>query len=468
MTSASLLALHLEELKRRFPEASKRHYDFVDRNFKRQAEVLADSSQYQAWLFTRRFGKSTTFAKKACGICANRPGSKTLYLALTLQSAKGILWDAVENEFIQNKVKFKGYENEGEFYVHGGGMIKFFGVDSNYKEMKKILGQAYDLVGIDESGSMTIDVENLIMQMIDPALIDRQGSLVMLGTAENIPRTFYQKVTERKHIDLPWNIHKGSTEESPYTGPAFKAKKKQLIDANPLVVEASWFKAHYLNEWAADSSLIIIHFNELINREAGLPKFDDWMFGLGVDLGFNDDSSFSLNAISRHSPYLFTIKAFKQPGMDLTDVSNMIKKVDQDFPLTWLVIDGANKQGVEEMKNRHGLPITPESAVKTDKATFLRLMDDDYKQGKIKHIKEQCRALEDEQASLVWIKDSDEEDPRCQNHANDAQLYIWRKMRTYFTAEKSEWKSKDQQMEEHFLRESQQALEERDEMSLLF
>lgn len=468
MTSASLLALHLEELKRRFPEASRKHYDFVDRNFKRQAEILADSSQYQGWLFTRRFGKSTTFAKKACGISANRPGSKVLYLALTLQSAKGILWDAIEKEFTDQKVKFRGYENEGEFYVDGGGMIKFFGVDSNYKEMKKILGQAYDLVGIDESGSMTIDVENLIMQMIDPALIDRQGSLVMLGTAENIPRTFYQAVTEGKHKDLPWNIHKGSTEESPYTGPAFSAKKKQLMDANPLVVEASWFKAHYLNQWSADDSLIIIHFNDEINRAKELPRFNDWIYGLGVDLGFNDDSSFTLNAISRHSPYMFTVKSFKSPGMDLTDVSNMIKSINEEHSLTWLVIDGANKQGVEEMKNRHKLPLKPEAATKTDKATFLRLMDDDYKQGKVKHLEGKCIALEDEQKSLIWIKDSDEEDPRCQNHANDSQLYIWRKMRTYFEAEVSEWKTPDQKMEEQFLNESQQVLEEEEELNLLF
>lgn len=466
--SNALLKLHLEELRRRFPEATKKHYDFTDYNFQRQAEILADRSQYQAWLFTRRFGKSTTFAKKGCGVVSNNAGSKTLFLALTLDSAKGILWDAVEKELTEKKVPFRGYEREGIFDLKNGSVFRFFGVDSNYKEMKKILGQAYDLVGIDESGSMTVDVENLIMQMIDPALIDRRGSLVMLGTAENIPATFYQKVTEGKHKDLPWSIHKGSTEESPYTGPAFKAKKEQLIQSNPLVVEASWFKAHYLNQWSADDSLIIIHFNELINQEKELPSLDGWIFGLGVDLGFNDDSSFCLNAIHKKSPYLWTIKAFKSPGLDLTDVSNKIKEIDADFSLTWLIIDGANKQGVEEMRNRHKLPINPEAAVKTDKATFLRLMDDDYKQGKIKHLKDKCKALEDEQASLIWIKDSDEEDPRCKNHANDAQLYIWRKMRTYFEPEKSEWKSQDQKMEDLFLKEAQEIREELEELSLLY
>lgn len=471
MSNGVLLQQCLDEINRRWPDlavVARKTYDFIDYNFPRQAEILQDNNQYQAWLFTRRFGKSTTFAKKGCGIVANTPNSKVLYLALTLDSAKGILWDAVEKELTENKVPFRGYYDQGIFELKNGSVFRFFGVDSNYKEMKKILGQAYDLVGIDESGSMTIDVENLIMQMIDPALIDRQGSLVMLGTAENIPNTFYQKVTDGAHIDLPWIVQKGSTEESPYTGAAFKAKKDMLIARNPLVVNASWFKSHYLNIWAADDELIIVHFNEQINRIKKLPDYGDWIYGLGVDLGFNDASSFVVNAMSSKSPYLHTVCAFKAPELDLTGVSTKIKELNGRYGFTWAIVDGANKQGVQEMQNRHDLGLTLITADKTDKATFLRLMDDDYKQGKILHVEGECKALEDEQKSLMWIKDSNEEDPRCQNHANDAQLYIWRKMRTYFKAESSEWKTKDQKLLDQFHEEANQELEDQEELSLLF
>jgi hypothetical protein len=95
-------------------------------------------------------------------------------------------------------------------------------------------------------------------------------------------------------------------------------------------------------------------------------------------------------------------------------------------------VDGANKQGVQEMQNRHDLGIKLNSAEKSDKATYLRLMNDDYLQGRIKHVGKDCEQLEDEQSKLMWIKGSDKEDPRCQNHCNDGALYIWRKMRTYF------------------------------------
>lgn len=469
--SAILLQQCLDEIQRRFPHLAKaveEKYDFVDYNFKRQAEILADLRRFQAWLFTRRFGKSTTFAKKGCGIVANNPGSKVLYLALTLDSAKGILWDAVEKELKEKKVPYKGYEREGIFDLKNGALFRFFGVDSNYKEMKKILGQAYDLVGIDESGSMTIDMQTLVLQMILAALTDRQGSLVLLGTAENIPNTFYQGVCEGRETSLPWAIHKGLTQESPYTGKQFQADMDLILANNPLAINASWFKTHWLNQWCADDDLMIIRFDKSINRVDKLPAHTDWIYGLGVDLGFNDASSFTVDAISSKSPYLYRIKSFKTPGLDFTGVAKVIRELNEEYGFTFAEVDGANKQGIQEMQNRHDLGVTLKSAEKTDKATFLRLMGDDYKEGRIKHVGEGCKALEDEQDKLMWIKDSDKEDPRCQNHCNDGALYIWRKMRTYFKPEVSEWKSQDQKMEELFLNEAKEILEEEEELSLLY
>jgi len=456
----------LEEIKRR--QGILAVYDFVDHNFPRQAQILADDSRFQWWLFTRRFGKSRTFAKKGGSVVSNKPGSKVLYLALTLDSAKGILWDAVEQELLEKKVPYKGFEREGIFDLKNGSLFRMFGVDSNYKEMKKILGQGYDLVGLDESGSMTIDVEELIMQMILAALSDRQGSLVMLGTAENIPNTFYQRVTNGLETSLPWSGHKGLTQESPYTGKQFQSDMDLILKNNPLAANTSWFRTHWLNEWCADDDLLIIKFNPEINREEKLPDFKDWMFGLGVDLGFNDASSFTVDAISSHSPYLYRIKSFKTPGLDFTGVAKIIKDLNEEYKFTWCEIDGANKQGVQEMQNRHDVGVKLNPADKADKATFLRLMGDDYKEGRIKHIGEGCKSLEVEQKSLMWIKDSDKEDPRCENHCNDGSLYIWKKMRNYFKAEKSEWKPLQERMEDEFKKESREMLSQENETAFLY
>ena len=69
------------------------------------------------------------------------------------------------------------------------------------------------------------------------------------------------------------------------------------------------------------------------------------------------------------------------------------------FPISRIQVDGANKQGVEEMRARHSLPL--DAAEKTDKATFLKLFADDVKQGKIKLLPE-TQDLQDEWKALQW------------------------------------------------------------------
>lgn len=457
----------MEEIRRR--KGIPTVYDFSDPNFPKQTEILAHSDRFQSWKFTRRFGKSRAAAKKGCNVACNNPGSKTLYLALTLDSAKGIFMSEIEGELESKNVPHHLDRQKGIFTLDNGSILRLFGVDSNYKEMKKLLGQGYDLVFLDESGSMTINVEELIMQMIFAALIDREGSLVMLGTAENIPNTFYQKVTEGKHKDLPWLNLEGSTLDSPYTGRQFKEAMDMILERNPEAVKQSWFRTHWLNEWCTDDDLRIISFMETRNRFDVLPNFGDWIYGLGVDLGFNDATSFCVNAMSSKSPYLHTVRAFKASGMDFTDTANIIKKLNQEYDLSFCEIDGANKQGVQEMQRRHDLGITLNAADKADKATFLRMMDDDYQQGKIKHMVGQCTPLETEQQSLVWLKDDPtKEDPRCENHLNDAQLYIWKKMRTYFKPEVTEWKPVQERMIDQFREEGRRAMTEESETAFLY
>jgi hypothetical protein len=399
-------------------------------------------------------------------VASNNPGSKVLYQALTLDSAKGILWDAVSNDLDKHKIAYKPYEREGIFDLKNGALIRFFGVDSNYREMKKVLGQAYDLVGIDECGSMTIDMEALVLQMILAALSDREGRLVLLGTAEHIPNTFFQKVMEGGERSLPWKLWKWDTSQNPYMARQFAQDKAMILENNPLAIEAAWFKTHWLNQWCADDELLIINHNPEINEVEKLPE-DEFIYGLGVDLGFNDASSFTVAAIGKKDPYLYIAESFKLPGLDLTDVSNTIKRLNQTYSFTFCEVDGANKQGVQEMQRRHDLGLTLNAAEKTDKATFLRLMNDDYKQGKIKAVKNKCVQLITEQSQLMWIKDTDKEDPRCENHCNDGALYIWRKMRNYFKPEVTKWMSKDEEMRQSFLREAAEEMERLREESLL-
>lgn len=439
--------------------------DFIDHKFPKQKELVLDTERFQAWNCTRRGAKSTSFAKRALKKLWENPGTNGLYLALTADSAKEILWKIIEAELDSQKISYRTNETLKRFTLSNGSELRFFGVDSSFKEMKKILGNKLIIAGIDEAGSMTIDMNALCYQIIKPALSDLQGDLIVLGTCENIPNTFFEKVIKGvEEMAGLWKKHIWTTYDNPYMAKIHHQEMEDAKRVNPLVVNASWFKTHYLNEWCADDELIIIKHSKEINEYESYPD-GELFYCLGVDLGFNDASSFTVCAYSRRDPNLYVLESFKLSGMDFTDVATTIKRLQGDYAFYKIIVDGSAKQGVEELRYRHNLPLV--AAEKTDKATFLRALNDDYKQGRVRSHPVKCKQLIDEQAQLMWLKDTDKEDPRCENHCNDSLLYAWRECKNYmFESEMTPWKSEEQKMLEQAKLEGEEMMRELNESSL--
>ena len=133
-------------------------------------------------------------------------------------------------------------------------------------------------------------------------------------------------------------------------------------------------------------------------------------------------------AFHNKSPYLYVVEAKKEPELDITGTANRVKEYLRRYPIAKVIMDGANKQGVEEIKNRHHIPI--QNAEKTDKASFLKILADDVAQGRVKYFKGKCDTLVDEQASLQWEDETRQrEDQRIPNDQNDSFLYAWREAR---------------------------------------
>lgn len=455
--------LELEKLLRAYEKHFPVPLNFLDPIFEKQNELILDNDPMQAWLCTRRGAKSTSFAKKSIKRLMDCPGQKCLYLALSLGSAKGIIWEMLEDEISKHKIPCKMHKNEGYIDFDNGSHYRLFGIDASYKEMKKILGQKYGIVGIDEAGSMTINMHELVYQMILPTLADQDGQLILLGTCENIPKTFYESVTEGK--EKGWKVHKWTTFDNPYMKDQWEKLIKRILEDNPLAAMASWFKTHYLNQWCTDDNLKIINLTDKNNFKE-LPA-GNYLYTLGVDLGFNDDSSFSIIANDPNVNKIYIVHTSKNKEMDFTDVANQIKLLQTKFQIYKTIVDGANKQGVEEIRNRHFISL--EAAEKTDKHTFLRLMADDVKQGILMLKEGEADALAMEWDSLIWDKkDLTKEDARCNNHLSDATLYAWREARKIYKEPKQEEKewNPEQEMLKMLKQESEELRETEEETNL--
>lgn len=360
-------------------------------------------------------------------------------MALTLGSAREILWDVLKDLNEQAATGAVPNEARLDLTFPNKSKIKFAGADCSEKQMRKVLGQKYKKIAIDEAGSFTINMQRLVYQMCEPTLIDLQGQLILLGTCENIPLTFFEEVTSGK--EKGWSVHKWDTRDNPFMKEQWETQILKMIERNPNVVNTSWYKTHYLNEWCSDDNLLIIKLdsNSCINV---IPDRKNYEYILGVDLGYNDASAFSVIAYHDHDKIAYVVESHKQSELDFTGVFREIKLLSVKYPFNKIKIDGANKQGVEELKKRFSLPL--ESAEKTDKAIFLRLLRDDIIEGNVKIVESRNNELITEWKQLQWDDEKKEhEDPRCQNHLSDSTLYAWREAKHYLATKEEKKPHKD-------------------------
>jgi hypothetical protein len=264
-----------------------------------------------------------------------------------------------------------------------------------------------------------------------PAMSDYDGTITLLSTTSNLLGTFYHKIVTGE--EPGWDVFKWGWEDNPHMKDKVQVTVDDLIKANPDIVNDPLFRQHFLNEWCIDKSLLVYSFSENNNVIDRLPahKFSDqeWKYILGVDLGWNDDTSFSLMCYREYDDTLYVVESYKKPGLDFTDTANFIKKYVEKHDCL-VVVDGANKQGVQEMINRHQISL--EIAEKSAKHDYIELMNADFLTGKIKILAgDKTKMLREEYAKLVWdaekrFKGKLEEEAKCANHLCDATLYGWR------------------------------------------
>lgn len=416
----------LELIRRRQKKPTLRHPDFIAQN-----EAIDDESRFRAWNCTRRAAKSTSAAIDILESLEANPGKKFLFCALTIGSAREIIWDILKNGAETLRIPVTVNEARSTIQHQNGARVSLFGLDASEKQMRKVLGQAYKKVFIDEAGSYTVNLEKIVKQMLRPALIDHLGQLTLLGTCENIPNTYFEKVTKGLDTDIRWSVKKWSAKQNPFVAERFETEIKEILEANPDVVKSSWFRTHYLNEWCSDDSLLVYNYSSERNGLTSFTPSERSFFALGVDLGFNDSTSFTVYCVDPSYKRPVVIESFKKPGLILSEVANLTRQLKDKYDLTKFIIDGANKQGVEEMRIRHGIPW--ESAEKQDKHTFMKMLADDFMTGSIAFIEDSCQDLIQETKHLQWLDSKkDKEDPRAENHCLDGLLYAWRYFRHYF------------------------------------
>lgn len=409
--------------------------------FPQQVDFITHPSKQKALFCTRRSAKSFTAGLYLVHEALKNPGCNCLFIGLTRASAKAIIWKDILS-IIDTKYGLGASFNQTELTMTlpNGSVISVTGADADEKEMNKLLGRKFRLVCIDEASMYTIDLRNLVYGVLGPAMVDpndndESGTICLMGTASDFPRGLFYDITLGN--EKGWDLFKWAASDNPYVAKKWAEALEKIRLERPAYTETPQYKQWYLNQWVVDEEKLVYRFDlnrNLCNSIPLLPH-DGWSYVLGIDTGWEDDSAFVLTAyhINNPKPHMYVLKSFHKKKMTFDDVVIKIQEFmdDKEFAPQRVIIDGANKQGVESMKQRSAIPF--EYADKQDKVTFIELCNSDLIQGVIK-IKDTAenRPLWEEMGSLVWVTDGDKikypkkEHPSLSNHLCDAFLYSWR------------------------------------------
>lgn len=398
--------------------------------FAQQREFINDPSRLKALFCTRRAAKSYTAGIYLIKTALDNPGCNCLFIALTRQSAHGIIWKDILRELDRKySLNIKFNETLLTATLSNGSVIWTTGADTDEQEMNKLLGKKYKLVVIDEASMFSVNMHQLVYGVLKPATADQRGVICLLGTSSNITRGLFYNVTTGR--EPGWSLHQWTAYDNPHVAKQWREEIEDITQNRPLFKETALFKQWYLNEWVVDENALVYKFDKSRNLAHSVPVYDSgYHYVLGVDLGHSPDpSAFVVGAYHEASPVLFVVHAEKHLHMDVTAVSDKVKELNKRYNFEAKIIDGSMKMAIAEMNMRHGINVIP--ADKTGKEHWINLLNSDLIQGRIK-ILPQANGLAEEMSALVWETDNGvvkiprKEHSGLPNHMSDGFLYLWR------------------------------------------
>jgi hypothetical protein len=397
--------------------------------FKEQRLFIDDPKKHKALHCTRRAAKSFTAGLYMVETCLKFPRSNCLFVGLTRQTAL----DIIDKDILQviNQRQNLGMElNKASltYSFPNGSIIRISGVDSDETEMNKQLGKKHKLVCIDEGSLYTVNTRHLVYDILGPAMADEKGTICFFGTSSNITQGLFFDITNNK--EPGWSVHRWSAHQNPHID--WQAQLDDIKTNRPLYMETPQFRQWYLNEWVIETDKLVYKFHPERNlfRDRPYPESKGWHYILSCDLGWEDDTAIVLSAYHDNDPTFYILKTFAQKHMTFDMVEKKLLEFlsDPKYPCNSVIIDGANKQGVETMTMRSSILF--EYADKLGKADHIEILNGDLIQGKVK-IHQDEHDLIDEMMALVWKTNGDKiaypkkEHPALPNHRCDALLYGW-------------------------------------------
>jgi hypothetical protein len=365
-----------------------------------------------------------------------------------------------------------------------GSTIRFVGAD-NISELEKLRGGRFNGVVIDESKSYPILLlDELIHEVIEPALIAKNGELFLIGTpGDSLRGTFYMATTDEPILFMgpdgktptrqsnalygtmpqypaKWSFHRWTSQDNTTRFPDGAGGYYTIWDkVQQIMLENGWTRKtpqaarEYFGDWVpADDKRVYRYRPQLHDydpqpdptdqrrfRQWGLPDIPgEYKTVLGVDLGTRDGTAFVVWAWNVHTDDLWELYSEKRVKMvgerfPISEIAAWYHETEAKYgPFDVATADpgGLGVLVLDTLADDHQVYLEP--ADKAEKNDAIEVMNNDFDRGRIHIIR--GSVLSDELDSDRWdLKKLDKnkkvEDATIPNDVADGGLYSHRMSR---------------------------------------
>lgn len=401
--------------------------------FDKQLAFVNDPAPFKVAVTTRRAGKTISCAADLTHTAITCPNVIVLYITLSRKNAKRLVWP--EFKKLNTKYQLGGEPNESDLSITypNGSTLYLLGA-SDRTSIEDFRGLPIKKAYLDESQSFPSYIAELIDDVLGPALMDYDGQLILIGTPGPIPSGYFFDLTRNPE----WSHHTWSFFDNPKLPFLAQGKthqemldrelKRRGVTSLDPSIQREWF-----GQWIIDVNSLVYRYDGKKNHYDSLPE-GNWIYLLGVDLGFEDADALAVLAYSETEPCTYLLEEVVTKHQDIESLCKQIDSLRNRYDITKIVVDtgGLGKKITEEISKRYTIPMV--AAEKNRKMEFIELMNDALRTGRLK-IKSDSQFAQDAM-KVEWDWDHTTPDrkvisKRFHSDICEAVLYAWRDSYSY-------------------------------------
>lgn len=328
--------------------------------FDKQLAFVKDPNPFKVAVCSRRAGKTVACAAHLIDTAIHNPKTISLYITLSRSNAKRIIWPEILE--LNRVYDLKGHPDNTELSIKfPNGSIIYISGANDKSEIDKFRGLPIKLCYIDESQSFPSYIQELIDDVIAPALMDFAGSLCLIGTPGPVPAGYFHKCD----VELDtWSSHAWNFFDNPFipekSGQTHQALLDRELERRGIQVNDATIQREWFGKWIMDSESLLLRYSEERNHFQELPKAN-WVYLMGIDLGFVDADAICVLAWSESTPVVYLVDEVVTQKQGISDLVQQIETLSNRYSISKMVIDegGLGKKIAEEIRRRHHIPVHP-------------------------------------------------------------------------------------------------------------